>query len=80
MAFSEYLVAMAVVFVMSIGCSLLSFRKNREFSLNIFLSSMAIGVSILVWVRLLPTFTIVISVLMIVIMLFTEKSGSVSSE
>lgn len=78
MDFSDYLIPIVAVFLMSIATSFIANR--REFSLNIFMASMAIGISILVWVKILPIWTIVISVLIIVLMLFTEKGGTISGE
>ena len=78
MDFSNYLIPVVAVFLLSTASAFLGNR--REFSMNVFEASMAIGLSILVWVRLLPIWAIVVSVLIIVVMLFTERGGGVSSE
>ena len=59
------------------GISLLCSMIGREgsFSMNIFMSTMAICIAVLVWVPVLPSFAIIISVLLIVAMLFATPNG-----
>ena len=67
----DYIIVTALALGLSMFCA---FIANRQFSTPVFLASMAICISILVWIPLLPTWMIVISILMIVAMLFTEKN------
>jgi len=56
--------------VLAIICS----RSNSGFSRNVFLSSMAIGIAVLVWVPVLPTYMIVVSVLLMSGLLYSGGS------
>jgi hypothetical protein len=75
----DTLVLFVAVFAFSIACAML--RKGQGFSTNIFLGSFAIGITVLVWMPIIPTYMIVLPILILVGMMFSEKfTGSDSTE
>lgn len=66
----DYLIAFGAITGVSIACSLFNNRGNNAFSLNTFLSCMSIGISILVWIPVVPSYLIIFSVLITTGMLF----------
>jgi len=69
-------------FGLLIGISVLSAysAKNNTFSLDIFLVSFSIIIGILVWIPLIPTVSIIISVFIIIALLIRGRSGSENVE
>jgi len=67
-----YLVSIGAVFAFSMISSI---TKNG-FSINIFLVSVAICIAILVWIPILPIYLIIVSVLFIVGILFSDGGFS----
>lgn len=66
----DYLIAFGSITGIAIACSLFNKGDNNLFSLNTFLASMAIGISILVWIPVVPSYLIIFSVLITTGMLF----------
>lgn len=66
-----------VSLVMAMGISLICsvIGRNGNFSVNMFMATLAICIAVLVWVPVLPSFTIIISVLLIVAMLFATPNS-----
>lgn len=55
--------------------SLATAMSRNGISTNIFLCSVSIGVSVMVWVGIFPPYFILISVLVLVGMFFSNRSG-----
>lgn len=70
-AIMDYIIAIGAVFGIAMACSLLS-RKGIDFSMGIFLTSLAIGIAVLVWIPLIPQYMIVLSILIIISQLFKD--------
>jgi hypothetical protein len=71
----NYLILILSCFVISFACSMLN--KEKEFSIMVFLSCFSITVAVLVWISLVPSYLILLSVLIIVGMLFMDTKESV---
>jgi len=69
-------------FGLLIGISLLSAysAKDNSFSLDIFLVSFSIIIGILVWIPLIPTVSIIISIFIIIALLIRGRNGSENVE
>lgn len=61
-----------MVLGLSVGVSML--RKEEGFSFNIFMGSIAIGITILIWSESIPTYMIILPVLLMVGMIFSDKT------
>lgn len=64
-----YLIPIAIV----LGFAMLASLANREFSKNIFLTSIAVGIAIMIWIPMLPSFLISLSILCIIAMIFADR-------
>ena len=65
------LLLMMAIFVIATICSMLS---QRQFSSRIFLSVIAIGIAILCWLPVIPSYMFVASALCMVAMIFTGEA------
>ncbi len=75
----DALVMLAAVFAFSAATAIL--RNGESFSINIFLSSAAIGITLLIWMPVLPTYMIVLPIAIIVSMMFQDRiMGSGTTE
>lgn len=61
-----------IVLGLSLGVSML--RKDEGFSFNIFMGSIAIGITVLIWCGAIPTYIIVLPILIMVGMIFSDKT------
>jgi hypothetical protein len=64
----EYLVVIAAIFTFALASSL----TRKGFSTSIFMVAVIVGINVLVWQDMLPLWTMVLSALMIVGILFTD--------
>ena len=79
-AIMDYIIPLIAVVGLSFACAVLRKGKGIEFSLSTFICSMAIGLTALIWIGILPEYTIVMPILIISGMLFTSRNGSPSNE
>ena len=72
------MVSLVMAMGVSLVCSVIG--RNGDFSMNIFMATLAICIAVLVWIPVLPSYTIIISVLLIVAMLFSspDSNGSMA--
>jgi hypothetical protein len=70
-AIMEYLIVIVAIF----GFSAVASMTKQGFSTNIFLVSIIISINVLVWQNVLPFWTIIICIFLIVGILFTDDSG-----
>lgn len=61
-----------IILGLSIAVSML--RKDEGFSFNIFMGSIAIGITVLIWNEAIPTYIIILPILIMVGMLFSDKT------
>jgi hypothetical protein len=59
--------------VLGLSLAVSMMRRNEGFSFNIFMGSIAIGISVLIWASAIPEYIIVLPILMLVGMLFSDK-------
>lgn len=64
-----YLVPIMAAIGISLACAMIS---KRGFSINIFITAISISIGILIWTGIAPYYTIVISILLIIGMLFSN--------
>jgi hypothetical protein len=76
---SDFLFPIIAIFFVSVACSAQGLKNgisNVHFSMNIFLVSFAIGISVVVWTTIFPNYMIIISVLILAGMLFAGGKDS----
>jgi hypothetical protein len=69
----DFLMSLMIVFGMAVFASI---NRENGFSKNVFLISLAIGFTVLIWLGFLPVYTVILSVLMITGVLFSGKSDN----
>lgn len=67
----NFIIPVAIVLAIATASAI----ANKRFSKNVFLTSIAVGMAVMIWIPLLPSFMIVVSILCIVGMIFSD-SGS----
>lgn len=67
----DFIIPVAIVLSIATASAI----ANKRFSKNVFLTSIAVGMAVMIWIPLLPSFMIVVSILCIVGMIFSD-SGS----
>lgn len=70
MYYDSIIMYMAVL-GLSLAVSML--RRSEGFSFNVFMGSAAIGITVLIWANGIPQYMIVLPILMLVGMLFSDK-------
>ena len=78
LAIFNYIIPIFAVVGFSFAGSVI--RRSGGFSMQIFLVGIIIGISILVWIPVVPTYTITIPILALVSMLMSHSQGDVSFE
>lgn len=73
-----YLIAFGAIFAISAACAMFSSYRGIGFSVNVFLISASIAISLLVWATLLPIYMIVVSLLIIAGVMFSPQESGVS--
>ena len=69
-SFVEFTIGIVAVIGFSFLCA---WYQRNSFSMNVFLSSVAIGIAILVWIPVVPASFIVVSILIIAGMWFGDR-------
>lgn len=73
----DYLIPVGAVLGISAACAMM---YEKSFSINVFLTALTIGIAVLCWIPLIPSYSIVISVLIIVGMFFKDSGDSTIAE
>jgi len=77
----NYLFPIGAIFALSSFCAITGYKEGQiKFSSNVFLSSMSIGIAVLVWIPLIPSYMIIFTVLIIGGMFFMNKGGESPDE
>lgn len=66
----DYIIPFALVLGFSLATSI---TATRKFSMNIFLASVAVGIAVLVWIPIIPRYSIALSVLIVIGILLSDK-------
>ena len=72
----DYIIVICAILIMSIACSI----TRKSFSLGIFMASVVIGISVLVWRESLPFYALILAIIIVVLMLFRGGNESVTEE
>ena len=62
----DYIVVVSMIMVVSFACSM----TRKGFSMGVFMASVCIGISILVWRSSLPFYALILAIIIIVLMLY----------
>ena len=76
MAVLDYIVVISMIMIVSFACSM----TRKGFSMGIFMASVCIGISILVWRGSLPFYALILAIIIIVLMLFRGGNESAIGE
>lgn len=71
----DLLIPIVALLALSFAVSIL---RKGGFSMNIFMASFAIGLCILIWIPLVPSYMIIMTVLIMVGMLFSDNVGEIN--
>jgi hypothetical protein len=66
MPVTDYLIAFGAIMGIATLCSMMHSKGEVEFSGGVFLITIAISIALLIWIAILPTYMIIVSVLIIV--------------
>jgi len=72
----HYLIPVGSMIALAMGASWIS--SKGDFSLNVFLSCLAIGIPLLIWTGALSVMAIPVAVGIMILMLFSGKEGASS--
>lgn len=72
----EYLVIIGAIFALSVASSI----TRKGFSTSIFLLAVIISINVLVWQEMLPYWTIILCLLLVAGIFFSDNTGDDSDE